>query len=451
MMGSTLLSVGAAELGDRAHDGLAPAPSYRGHLKGPFLMLSETPTNDAVNFVTGAGGFLQQVIFGYTGLRLGSTRRRPPAFPPDAAVERHAGSCCATCSIGGKRYDVVVDVERPAHAPRASETIAPVIAAVGAGPASSRHSRRRRCSPFPSRASTTPPPIRATRPGSIATRRTTRSRSTSTPRSGRVVNLWADAADESLGFTVRDPRGRPAGSTGPPTSATVGDSGGRPYAWSTGSPPQCPERADRMVRAGLDAGGARLPVRQAPPRAVHRGRRSTWPRSRCWSRTSPGCPTAERQRHLELLRRRQRRGALRARLQPALAVSVLGLPRGAVRVRRPSLDGRNRLVLELRGRPAGDRERGAGPGAVAPLARATRPVRLTVRVTTDADAAHAALRATRSSPPRSSSCWRGAHADSAGDTAARRLEREVRSVELLEPERSSWPGCPISPPTSAAT
>src|SRR3989475_8261188 len=28
--------------------------------------------------------------------------------------------------------------------------------------------------------------------------------------SGRVVNLWADAADESVGFTVRDSTGRPA-------------------------------------------------------------------------------------------------------------------------------------------------------------------------------------------------------------------------------------------------
>ena len=28
-------------------------------------------------------------------------------------------------------------------------------------------------------------------------------------RSGRVVNLWADAANESLGFTARDGQGRP--------------------------------------------------------------------------------------------------------------------------------------------------------------------------------------------------------------------------------------------------
>ena len=81
MMGSTLLSVDAAELGDRALvDSLLPH-SYQGHVKGPFLMLSETPDNNAVNFVTGAGGFLQQVIYGYTGLRLGE-RGLEPAFAP---------------------------------------------------------------------------------------------------------------------------------------------------------------------------------------------------------------------------------------------------------------------------------------------------------------------------------------------------------------------------------
>ena len=89
MMGSTLLSVDAAELGDRAMvDSLLPL-SYRGHLKGPFLMLSETPTNDAVNFVTGAGGFLQQVIYGYTGLRFGTKGDRA-GVRPGSAIEREA-------------------------------------------------------------------------------------------------------------------------------------------------------------------------------------------------------------------------------------------------------------------------------------------------------------------------------------------------------------------------
>ena len=107
MMGSTILSVGAAELNDRAMmDTLLPF-SYRGHLKGPFLMLSETPTNDAVNFVTGAGGFLQQVIYGWTGLRLG-VRGLEPAFPPllPSSVKRLV---LRNIHVRGKRYDVIVD------------------------------------------------------------------------------------------------------------------------------------------------------------------------------------------------------------------------------------------------------------------------------------------------------------------------------------------------------
>jgi len=107
MMGSTLLSVDAAELGDRALvDSLLPH-SYQGHLRGPFLMLSETPTNDAVDFVTGAGGFLQQVIFGYTGLRLGESGLEP-AFPP-VLPSRISRLVLHNVQVRGGRYDVVVD------------------------------------------------------------------------------------------------------------------------------------------------------------------------------------------------------------------------------------------------------------------------------------------------------------------------------------------------------
>jgi protein-glucosylgalactosylhydroxylysine glucosidase len=107
MMGITLLSVDAAELGDRRLvDSLLPF-SYRGHLRGPFLMLSETPTNDAVNFLTGAGGFLQQVIFGYTGLRLGDGGLEP-AFPP-VLPSRITRLTLRNLHARGKRFDVVVD------------------------------------------------------------------------------------------------------------------------------------------------------------------------------------------------------------------------------------------------------------------------------------------------------------------------------------------------------
>jgi hypothetical protein len=107
MMGVTLLSVDAAELGDRALvDTLLPY-SYRAHLQGPFLMLSETPTNHAVNFLTGAGGFLQQVIYGYTGLRLqrnGLEAQFAPVLP--SRLERVV---LRNLRVKGKRYDVIVD------------------------------------------------------------------------------------------------------------------------------------------------------------------------------------------------------------------------------------------------------------------------------------------------------------------------------------------------------
>jgi hypothetical protein len=70
-------------------------------------MLSETPTNDAVNFVTGAGGFLQQVMYGWTGLRLGPTGLEPtfePLLP--STVERLV---LRNVFSRGRRYDVIVD------------------------------------------------------------------------------------------------------------------------------------------------------------------------------------------------------------------------------------------------------------------------------------------------------------------------------------------------------
>ena len=70
-------------------------------------MLSETPTNNAVNFVTGAGGFLQQVIFGNTGLRLGD-RGLEPTFPPvlPSSIRRLV---LKNVHARGKSYDVIVD------------------------------------------------------------------------------------------------------------------------------------------------------------------------------------------------------------------------------------------------------------------------------------------------------------------------------------------------------
>ena len=110
MMTATLYPVVAAELRDRTLvDSLLPL-THRGYLRGPFRILAETPKNDAVNFLTGAGGFLQQVIYGYTGLRLGDDGVRP-AFTPvlPSTISRLT---LRGFRIRGKCYDIVVEKDQ---------------------------------------------------------------------------------------------------------------------------------------------------------------------------------------------------------------------------------------------------------------------------------------------------------------------------------------------------
>jgi trehalose/maltose hydrolase-like predicted phosphorylase len=116
MMTTTLYPVIAAELGDRALvDTLLPL-SYRTHLRPPFLVLAETPTNDAVNFLTGAGGFLQQVIFGYSGLRLGDSGLHA-AFRP-MLPSRVTRLVLRNVSIRGRAFDIIVEGDTTRLVPR---------------------------------------------------------------------------------------------------------------------------------------------------------------------------------------------------------------------------------------------------------------------------------------------------------------------------------------------
>lgn len=84
MMTITLFSVVAAELGNRELVNKLFPISYKGYLRPPFNALAETPSSDSINFLTGAGGFLQQIIFGFTGLRLtedGLVKKYSPMLP----------------------------------------------------------------------------------------------------------------------------------------------------------------------------------------------------------------------------------------------------------------------------------------------------------------------------------------------------------------------------------
>ncbi|MCI0603452.1 hypothetical protein L0156_10615 [bacterium] len=84
MMTITLLPLIAAELENKEWFNKLFPFTYQGFLRPPFYALAETGSNRSTNFLTGAGGFLQQVIFGYTGLRLtedGLIRKFKPMLP----------------------------------------------------------------------------------------------------------------------------------------------------------------------------------------------------------------------------------------------------------------------------------------------------------------------------------------------------------------------------------
>ena len=116
MMTTSLYPAIAAELGDRALvDTLLPL-SYRDHLRPPFDALAETPSNQAVHFLTGAGAFLQQIVFGWSGLRLGDKGLRP-AFRP-VLPSRVTRLVLRNVSIRGRAYDIVVQGDTTRLVPR---------------------------------------------------------------------------------------------------------------------------------------------------------------------------------------------------------------------------------------------------------------------------------------------------------------------------------------------
>jgi hypothetical protein len=258
------------------------------------------------------------------------------------------------------------------------------------------------------------------------------------PRGARVVSLWADAADASVGFTVRDGGGRPPRLRWGAEAAEIADSG-----------------ASRTLQYRLEVGASAVHIgwfvlgSMRVERDFQYARRHLLPFTAVPFRIAEESllvadvarlPADERRRHLELLRAGSLE-QLSSRLEPTIAMSQ-GASRWTARIERPSLDGRNRLVLEL----AGDLRQSAATvtgRAVAVRSRSGAPVRLTVLVMTDANA----LR-----PLGREQIFNSAfldfldaarkRTDSAAVVRYRRLERQVRAVELLSSEEKLMAGLP---------
>ncbi|PYO40765.1 MAG: hypothetical protein DMD33_16725 [Gemmatimonadetes bacterium] len=256
---------------------------------------------------------------------------------------------------------------------------------------------------------------------------------------GRVVNLWADALDESVGFTVRDSGGKPAEVAWGTARAEVTESlAGRIRSLTYGL------EAPASVTIGLFLLGS-----MRVERDLQYARRDTLPLD---AAAFPQheltelidrigrLPPTERARHLAVLGAKTVDG-LRARLVPRFVLTphppLRNAERGsegsdtawAVRIEQPSFDGKGHLWLEL----AGDARETvpALTGSVVTIRRpAGGPVRISVRVTTDAPAL-VPLSRTEIFNDEFRRFYETVRSDTGHAERFRRLEREVRGMELL--------------------
>lgn len=274
------------------------------------------------------------------------------------------------------------------------------------------------------------------------------------PRGGRVVHLWANAANESIGFTARDASGRPARLTWASKEAEVAHV---ETGWVPGTEPKGRESTvQRTLAYHLTSDASRLDLGWFVLGSMRIERDFQYAKRHQRPYTAPPfqvaeesllvadvarLPAGERERHLQLLHA-DRIADLRRRLFPIIVSPAPADTAPVVRIFRPSLDNRNTLTLELRPDTRETTIR-VTQRTVSLRSRPGSPVRFTVRILTDA----APL-----TPLQRSEIFnrdflaflataRGTR-DSAGVVRYRRLERQVRGVELLSSKEKLMAGLP---------
>ena len=106
-MGLSPVSIAAATLGDATTAGAWFQRNLTTHvLKPPFNVRTETAGNNTGYFLTAAAGLLQNIVYGFSGLRIeqdGLVEAYPPMLPPQwkLLTLRHI-------AFRGKFYDVAI-------------------------------------------------------------------------------------------------------------------------------------------------------------------------------------------------------------------------------------------------------------------------------------------------------------------------------------------------------
>ncbi|HEV8400648.1 MAG TPA: hypothetical protein VGQ18_12535 [Gemmatimonadales bacterium] len=226
-------------------------------------------------------------------------------------------------------------------------------------------------------------------------------------KSGRVVHVWADALDESIGFTTRDAAvGFGAG------EATVGATGGRRWL-----------RYDLTVQGGRSVrlGHFLLGSMRIERDFGYAGRVRD-------SLDAPPFVVPEMQRLA------QRLGAqYRARLTPRVSL-IRTTTTWTIHAIQSSLDGRNLMTLTLSG--SARRSRAALANRVVtirPLGGGTEPLDIHVEIATNGPALH---------PLGREAIFNSAFRRFADSAKSPRLEREIRGFELLSSREKLMAGLP---------
>jgi hypothetical protein len=257
------------------------------------------------------------------------------------------------------------------------------------------------------------------------------------PRGGRAVLVWADAANESAGFTVRDAGGRPADLEWGAVSASISDSAAtRTLEYQITAPTSkimigwFVLGSMRVERDFVYANRHLQPFTAPPFRVAEESLLVAAVRR---------LPSPERQSHLSLLRA-ESISELEARLLPTITSSHTDTST-SVRVERPSLDGRNHLVVELRVDPRRIKSHVSGR-SVELRTRPGSPVRFSVKISTDAAPLIPLTREKIFNRTFLDFLGQGGTGDDSATAAHRRLERQVRGVELLSSEEKLMAGLP---------
>ena len=226
-------------------------------------------------------------------------------------------------------------------------------------------------------------------------------------KSGRVVHVWADALDESIGFTARDAAvGFGAG------EATVGTTGGR-----------------RWLRYDLTVQGARsVRLGQFLLGSMRIERDFGYAGRVRDSLDAPPFVVPEMQRLA------QRLGAqYRARLTPRISLTRTTTT-WTIHATQSSLDGRNLMTLTLSGKARRSRATlTSRVVTIRPLAGGTEPLDIRVEIATNGPALHPLGRA---------AIFNAAFLHFADSAKSPRLEREIRGFELLSSREKLMAGLP---------